>query len=161
METWKCKAVFPFSFFSFFFFQCLVGLTSGSFGSVSETYSWCIMLFTGGLKTGKKKATSYLEKLNSVNFPKTNERLWTGQLVCGCSHTTPPSNVAVSCHQTCGGFRCFGSQLSGTAVWCPDWAAGGAAAAARQFCRGFENMAGHWRDEWWTWGREGAAGKQE
>lgn len=107
LETRKCKqscTAFP----PPTPFNVLLVYLQGDLDQFLEAYSWCIKVFTGGLKTKKKKrAIKCSEK--ETHFPKPANPLC--ELVCGCrhgglplggpsswdSHMIPPSNV-ITCH---------------------------------------------------------------
>jgi len=97
LETWKCKL------YCFFFsspFNVLLVYLQGDLDQFLEAYSWCVKVFTGGLKTKKIRATKYSEK--ETHFPKPANPLMC-ELVCGCRHGGLPL----------GG----GGLLPGTVTW--------------------------------------------
>lgn len=95
LETWKCKL------YCFIFppFNVLLVYLQGDLDQFLEAYSWCVKVFTGGLKTKKIRATKYSEK--ETHFPKPANPLMC-ELVCGCRH---------------GGLQLGEGLLPGTVTW--------------------------------------------
>lgn len=80
-------------------FNVLLVYLQGDLDQFLEAYSWCVKVFTGGLKTKKIRATKYSEK--ETHFPKPANPLMC-ELVCGCRH---------------GGLQLGEGLLPGTVTW--------------------------------------------
>lgn len=88
----QSKAVLFFFFLLFYFISCLLVYLQGDLDQ--RLHSWCIKVFTGGLKTEKQELQSIQtrkKKKQTRAFPKNQRSLWSGRAgVCGCRHDRLP-----------------------------------------------------------------------
>lgn len=118
-KTWKCKAKLYFFFFLLFYFiSCLLVYLQGDLDQ--RLHSWCIKVFTGGLKTEKQELQSIQTRKKKKNsrisqkpakpligeswcvWLQTWQTATRGPSTWGQSHWSPPSNVIITCHRTFG-----------------------------------------------------------
>lgn len=85
----QSKAVLFFFFLLFYFISCLLVYLQGDLDQ--RLHSWCIKVFTGGLKTEKQELQSIQtrkKKKKLAHFPKTSEAFDRGELVCVAADMT-------------------------------------------------------------------------